>query len=307
MNFDIDLVYLWVDGSDPDWIAAMLAAHKGCLSPEAISKCRFQNNNELKYSIRSVKKFAPWVRNIFIVTANQTPDWLNTNTDKIKIINHKDIMPKDALPTFNSCAIETYLHKIPGLSEHFIYANDDMFFWKNVDPEYFFTSEGKPIYRFAKKILNKKYRHIYGFTINRAYQLIKSRYGNCVKYFPHHGIDPYRKSYIEECIENFKEEFDKTSHQKFRSFDDIQRVIFNYYAIELKGAKVILPKGLLTYFGYTAQTGYCECNKKELNRVNMYNTPLMCFNSNRKTNDEDIKLMIKILESRFGEKTEFEK
>ncbi len=306
MNFDIDLVYLWVDGEDPVWIKKLIDAKNEKLSEEAISKCRFQNSNELMYSIRSVKKFAPWIRNIFIVTDNQTPEWFKAGKG-IKIINQKDILPSDCNICFNSCAIETCLHKIPELSEYFLYANDDMFFWDEVKPEYFFTPEGKPIYRFGKRILNKKYKHMYGHTIHRAYQLIKTRCGNCVKYFPHHGIDPYRKSYIEECIENFREEFNKTSHQTFRSFDDIQRVIFSYYAIEMKGAKAVLPKDLFSFFGYTKETGYCECNKKNLLRIGKFNTPLMCINGNRKTDDEDLKLMVEILENRFREKTEFEK
>ena len=307
MSFDIDLVYLWVDGEDADWIKKLLEAKNEKLSEEAISKCRFQNNDELKYSIRSAKKFAPWIRKIFIITDNQTPAWLNNEARGITVINQKDILPAGCDLCFNSCAIETCLHKIPGLSEYFLYANDDMFFWDKVSPEYFFTEEGKPIYRFGKRILNKKYKHMYGYTINRAYKLIKNRYGECVKYFPHHGIDPYRKSYMEECIENFKDEFDKTSHQKFRSFDDIQRVIFSYYAVKNKGAKAVIPKNLFTFLGYTKETGFCECNKKYLLKIKNFQTPLMCINGNRKTNKEDTELMVKILEERFGQKTEFEK
>ena len=125
MNFDIDLVYLWVDGEDPVWIKKLIDAKNEKLSEEAISKCRFQNSNELMYSIRSVKKFAPWIRNIFIVTDNQTPEWFKAGKG-IKIINQKDILPSDCNICFNSCAIETCLHKIPELSEYFLYANDDM-------------------------------------------------------------------------------------------------------------------------------------------------------------------------------------
>ena len=307
MSFDIDIVYLWVDGEDSVWMKKLLEAKKEELSEEAISECRFKNNDELKFSIRSAKKFAPWIRNIYIVTDSQIPAWLKEGVEGLKIIDHKEILPEDALPCFNSCAIETCLHKIPGLSEYFLYANDDMFFWNNVSPEDFFTPDGKPVYRFSKRIFNKKYKHMYGYTINRAYHLIKNRYGNFTGYFPHHGIDPYRKSYIEECIANYKDEFDRTLHNKFRSFDDIQRAIFSYYAVKLKGAKVILPKGLLSKFGYTKEIGFIECNKKNLLKISKFHTPLMCINSNRKTTDIDTKLMVEILENKFCEKTEFEK
>ena len=113
MNFDIDLVYLWVNGEDSDWIVKLLTEKKENLTEEAVSKCRFQDNNELKYSLRSVKKYAHCIRNIFIVTDNQIPEWLNPESERIKIIDHKDIMPESARPSFNSCAIETCLSKIP--------------------------------------------------------------------------------------------------------------------------------------------------------------------------------------------------
>ncbi len=104
---------------------------------DAVSDCRFINCNELKYSLRSVEKFAPWIRNIIIVTDNQIPDWLDVSNPKIRIVNHSDILPEMALPTFNASAIETSLHKIPDLSEHFLFANDDMFFGNHVDKKFF--------------------------------------------------------------------------------------------------------------------------------------------------------------------------
>ena len=307
MSFDIDIVYLWVDSSDSAWAEKFYNAKKENVPKESVSKCRFQNDNELKYSVRSIIKYADWIRNIYIVTDNQIPKWLNTQNKRIKIIDHKDIMPSDSLPCFNSCAIETCLHKIPGLSEFFLYANDDMFFWNNVKPDFFFTEEGSPIYRFNKRILNKKYKHIYGHTINRAYHLVKNRYSDCIKFFPHHGIDPYRKSYLEECINVFKNEFDRTTYNQFRSFEDIQRAIFAYYAVTVKNAKAVLPKSIWSFLGYTKKSGLIECNKKYLLHINTIKSPLLCINNNKKTTEEDIKLMVKILENKFHEKSEFEK
>ncbi|MBQ4155961.1 MAG: glycosyltransferase, partial [Clostridia bacterium] len=75
----------------------------------------------------------------YIVTASQIPNWLDVTNSRIKIVNHDQILPKDVLPTFNSVAIETALHRIPDLAEHFLYANDDMFFGANVDKNFFFS------------------------------------------------------------------------------------------------------------------------------------------------------------------------
>jgi UDP-N-acetylglucosamine-lysosomal-enzyme len=90
---------------------------------------RFIDFNELKYSLRSIEKFAPWIRNIFIVTNGQIPNWLNQTNSRVKIITHQQIFKnKNHLPTFASPSIESQIHRIEGLSEEFIYLNDDIFF-----------------------------------------------------------------------------------------------------------------------------------------------------------------------------------
>ncbi|KAK3853814.1 hypothetical protein Pcinc_039664 [Petrolisthes cinctipes] len=102
---------------------------------------RFQDNEELRYSLRSVEKFAPWVRRIFLVTNGQIPHWLNLDHPRLTIVTHKDIFPNHShLPTFSSPAIECHLHRIPGLSEHFLYLNDDVLLGQEVWPEDFYTT-----------------------------------------------------------------------------------------------------------------------------------------------------------------------
>ena len=115
-------------------------------------RTRFDQVNEIEYAVKSVRKYAKFVRNIFIVTDNQTPDFLKnkTNTEanytNVKIIDHKIIFKDylEYLPVFNCRPIETLLYNIPGLAEHFIYFNDDLFLTKKVSSEDFFI-EGNPI------------------------------------------------------------------------------------------------------------------------------------------------------------------
>ena len=134
----MDLVYLWVDDNDTEWLARKNAfMGKKTLPADVSCQGRFTDNDELKYSLRSVEKYANWVRKIFIVTDNQTPDWLDTAHPKIRIMNQNDILPLESLPCYNSVIIEYFLYKIPGLSEHFLYANDDMFFNAPVSPDFF--------------------------------------------------------------------------------------------------------------------------------------------------------------------------
>lgn len=107
-------------------------------------KQRYSDNNELLYSLRSLFEFAPWVRHVYIVTCGQVPHWLDTDCPRVTVVPHAEIFRnKSHLPTFNSVAIEANLVNIPGLSDDFIYFNDDMFLGKPVIPEDWITAEGK--------------------------------------------------------------------------------------------------------------------------------------------------------------------
>ena len=107
---------------------------------DAHGENRFKDKDELKYSLRSVEKYLSWIRNIYIVTNGQIPNWLNLNDSKIKIINHSDLFTNQShLPTFNSAAIESHLHRINGLSKKFIYLNDDFLFGARVYLEDFYS------------------------------------------------------------------------------------------------------------------------------------------------------------------------
>ena len=106
---------------------------------------RFADNNELRYSIRSLYKFAPWVRNIYLLTNGQIPRWLNIDHPRIKVLTHAQIFQNQShLPTFSSPAIEANMHNIQhqGLSEHYLYFNDDVMLGRPVQPEDFISSVG---------------------------------------------------------------------------------------------------------------------------------------------------------------------
>ncbi|XP_078075653.1 N-acetylglucosamine-1-phosphotransferase subunits alpha/beta isoform X2 [Mustelus asterias] len=113
-----------------------------------ISASRFEDNEELRYSLRSVERYAPWIRHVFIVTNGQIPSWLNLDNPRVTIVTHQEIFRNVShLPTFSSPAIETHLHRIPGLSQKFIYLNDDVMFGKEVWPDDFYShSNGQKVY-----------------------------------------------------------------------------------------------------------------------------------------------------------------
>lgn len=145
LDFPVDLIYTWVDSNDTNW----LSRHQDILAKHGIARPRdserFRSKDELKYSLRSIAKYMPWIRHIFIVTDGQAPKWLNTESPNISIVDHHDLLRNDVLlPTFNSVAIESCLHKIKGLSEHYIYFNDDMMVGKPMKRSYFYHQDGKP-------------------------------------------------------------------------------------------------------------------------------------------------------------------
>ena len=144
---EIDVVYTWVDGSDPRWLADFdeWSRREGRDQGDRdLIAARYRDNDELRHSLRSLWFGCDWVRRIFIVTADQVPAWLDTDHERIEVVAHRDILPESCLPTFNSHAIEAALHRIEGLSEHFVYFNDDVFVGRPLRPEHFFTSSGLP-------------------------------------------------------------------------------------------------------------------------------------------------------------------
>ncbi len=228
----IDVVYTWCDGSDPEFqrIKQETAKKENLQITVANSdKYRYQDNDELKYSLRSVEKYAPWVNHIYIVTNNQRPKWLKEN-DKITIVDHKEIIPAEKLPTFNSVCIENYLVNIPGLSDLFLYFNDDIFLSKKTRPEDFFDGD-KPIVRlnvFSKDSCRKLLSQSYMLSVFTSYGTVIER--NSI-YFPllkpTHGVDAYSKKLILQINKKYPK-IEELNTTPFRTERYFQRVIYSY-------------------------------------------------------------------------------
>ena len=148
INQTVDIVYLWVDGSDPVWrlkrrraMALGDSASSHDLAAYGNVEGRFRDNQELRYSLRALDQFFPDHGHVYIVTDGQVPDWLLTGNG-VTVIDHCELIPEVSLPTFDSGHIETYIHRIPNLSERFFYFNDDVFFGAPVRLSDWFWSDG---------------------------------------------------------------------------------------------------------------------------------------------------------------------
>lgn len=318
----IDLVYLWVDGNAPELKQKRLYwqnQYGAKIDPLSVDKSRFVDNQELKYSLRSVEKYAPWINNIYIVTDNQIPKWLNTNNEKIHIVDHKEIMPPKTLPTFNSAAIDTCICNIKNLSEYFLFANDDTFFANYTNPSFFFTEEGYPIFRVRHQLREKDYSHPHVKMLVNAYNLIEKEFGKKYYFNPHHSIDAYKKSDIIECNELFSDELYKTTLSKFRNDGNISRVIYQAYACATGKGKLKLIKKIdeeLPLFKkifkiicrdfHKDSIYFHACNTNYQEKITKYKPELICINDNEDTTDDDRIRMKKFLESYFPDKSAFE-
>lgn len=224
-RFPIDVVYTWVDGADPGWLEARnrrLGDAAQPQAPEAAGDARFRARDELRYSMRSVHLFAPWVRTIHLVTDGQRPEWL-ADDPRIDVVDHREILPADVLPTFNSHAIETGLHRVPGLAEHFVYLNDDVLLGRPLPPTAFFTPGGLPLVFpdvWPIGIEDRPERpDLMAGANNRL--LLERDYDVSITLTLAHTPHPHRVSLLAEMAERYAPELGRTAATPFRSATDV--------------------------------------------------------------------------------------
>ncbi|MFI3300255.1 MAG: stealth family protein [Candidatus Gastranaerophilales bacterium] len=317
-DFAVDLVYLWVDGNDIEWLKKRnrySGADKN-IDPVALNEARIISSDELKYSLRSVEKHTPWINKIHIVTDNQIPKWLNMSNNKINLVDLKDLFDEKHLPIYNSNTIESRLPYIKGLSEHFLYANDDMLFFSDTKKSFFFKIDGKPIFRFSIRLKEEDQFLMYQSTVLNSYEKTCDKLGRDIKckYLNHHNIDAYKKSDYIACINEFKEEYDKLLTRRFRTYDTIERTLVAYYCIANKKAHYkniehnrFVRKFCLKYFTHKIDAVYFPVGhaniEQDLLNINPY---LFCVNDNENATQQDRENMKILLEKLYPNKSAFE-
>ena len=232
-TFPVDVVYTWVDGNDPEWnrareerLAGLAGTHAAetAQTRESSGQARFVSRNELRYSLRSVHLFAPWVRRIHLVTAGQVPDWLDVDHPMINLVDHSEILPADGLPTFNSHAIESCLHLIPGLAEHFVYFNDDFFLGRPIRPEALFSPAGLPATFMAPTTIGltdlpDSPPYLKAAWNNR--RLLQAAFNQVITHNLAHVPYAHRRFTLENLAERFPDALAATARSPFRSDTDV--------------------------------------------------------------------------------------
>lgn len=331
-NQKIDFVMIWVDGNDPEWQKEKNLYDKSNDKGDS-TIVRYRSWDNLQYWFRGVEKFAPWVNKIHFVTWGHLPEWLDTSNPKLNIVNHKDYIPEQYLPTFNANTIELNLHRIEGLADQFVYFNDDMFVTKPVQPTDFFK-DGKPKDVFA---LNAIYfgKKSAGFFNGNDLELIninfnkkeamkknffkwyspKNGYRNLVRtsllirwpWFPgfyyNHLPSNFLKSTLQEVWDIEGETLDATCLDKFRTKSNVNQWVFKFWQ---------LASG--NFIPSTPRVGRCFHIKDRtfpsaLNAVSNGQYKLICVNDTIYTTDfetQKVKLQ-EAFQVLLNEKSSFEK
>lgn len=312
----MDVVYTWVDATDPDWQAAYLdyADKESIEFAEAADSRRYLDREELRYSLRALWLYAPFVRNIFIVTAGHLPDWLDTDHPRIQHVTHADVFPDAAcLPTFNSHAIEACLHRVPGLSERFLYLNDDVFLGREVAPGDFFTQAGLMKSRFAQSSYAWRVPPGEGawptdWVSYNANRLIEAQFGMQFQRKHQHVPMALRKEVLEEIEAWYPEAIEGTRAARFRARTDLSvpSMLAHYHAVA-SGRAVEWPDDGLgyTYIG----TDWADLGDR-LERLAARQPAFFCLNTTRPGSldlDEQERLLRAFLSARYPCASPYEK
>jgi hypothetical protein len=248
----IDVVYTWVDGAtSAPVLRALLDAGSTPVLPGAATHNRYRSIGELRFSLRSLHVYAPWVQRVFLVTNGDIPPWINLDCPKLRLVTHPEIFENaSALPTFNSHAIELNLHRIPGIGPAFLYFNDDLFLGQPVRHEDFLSADDIQNIFFTDWDIpctktEQAHDRAYGFTLG----LLDRAYGARPRRMLAHVPQLYRVDVLEEICRRWKVEVENTTGNRFRNGDDaVLRILYAYYLLESPvprwaARKVILPQG----------------------------------------------------------------
>lgn len=274
---EIDFVMPWVDGGDETWRKEKRSYQPAQQDDDGEE--RFRDWDNLKYWFRGVEKYAPWVRRIHFITWGHLPEWMDTSHPKLHLVKHEDYIPKQFLPTFNSHTIELNLHRIKGLSEHFVYFNDDIFLLNQLRPQDFFR-DGKPcdMLAFQPVIANPKNPVMSHIFLNNTlvlskhfekranvrkqpgsyfklgypplyffYNLLELAFPQYTGFYTVHGPAAFCKSTFEELWEKEPEILTASSSHRFRSGEDVNQYLMREWQ-KLSGH--FCPRNITRNFSY---------------------------------------------------------
>lgn len=328
----IDFVVPWVDGGDPEWLREKAKYSGTALTGNGVE--RFRDWDQLKYWFRGVETFAPWVNKIHFITCGHVPEWLNLDHPKLNWVRHEDYIPKEYLPVFSCNPIELNLHRIEGLSEQFVYFNDDLFLIDHIKPTDFFRS-GLPCsspglavtgmvsqtysgilyacYSFINKhfdsrqVMKKqffKFLHPANGLKRNALTLLLMPY--CLEFFPglysSHAPNAFLKETFKEIWEADPDALHKTCTHRFRTSEDLAQNIFLWWQW-CKGQ--VVPFNARHFSTYLT---VLSPDEELVDTITKHPTPVVIINDDKDADFERKKAVINgAFDMILGKKSSFEK
>lgn len=327
----IDIVIPWVDPTDTKWREEK-KKYQNCVTVDEDDRdIRFRDWDLLKYVFRSIDENAPWVNRVHLITYGHIPQWLNTDSPKLHIVRHEDYIPSEYLPVFSSHVIELNMHRIDGLSEQFIYFNDDIILLKKVLPSDFFRdglpcdvnipnlivpslsnftpivfktvacinrnfSKRENIKKFPLKWFNVRYGFA-GFLRCIFFSLWKDYTG----FYNHHLAVSYLKSTLEEVWEKEERVLVDTCKHRFRDNNDVNQYIFRFW--QLASGKFVPYSLHGKYFKVSAD------NKRIEHFIKRRKGRMICINDDEFEGDFQLikQEILQCLQSVYPDKSSFEK
>lgn len=333
---DIDFVIAWVDGSDPNWQKEKAKFQDTVIENENNSINRYRDWGLLPYWFRAIEKFTPWVRKVHFITCGHVPAFLNLSAPKLHVVEHKEFISQEFLPTFSSHVIEMNLHRIPELSECFVYFNDDMFLLRPMGQEEFFKDNLPCSYggeipielrgnvgtwqhaavndlgiinaHFLKreavsfhrnKYLNKSYR----WKDNLRTFLLEVLYPDYFTGFKNlHAPGAYLKRTFNEVWRNEPEKLISTCRDRFRTGNNVNQWVFLWWQIASGNFSPRIIDNYVNTVTSSSVDEICSVIKKQRHKMICINDP---------EEEIDFELLSEKLRNAFEiilpEKSEFEK
>lgn len=317
---EIDFVLPWVDDTDKEWQKDRKKWSKATIDCSGVNKAmqkdelddseeRYRDWGLLKYWFRGVEKFCPWVRKIHFITYGHLPEWMDTQHPKLHIVHHSDYIPERYLPVFNSNVLESLLHKIHGISDKFVYFNDDIYLINDISPELFFK-EGLPCDMLAfqpvianpnnpvmshilmnnmivlakhfskrKNVLKQpgKYFKIGYPPRNFIYNLLEMAFPQYTGLYTVHGPSPFLKDTFTEVWREEEDILGNMMNNKFRCNTDMSQYLFREWQ-KLKGN--FSAVNLHRYFSYFEINGN---DHKLIRMITDQKKKIICINDTGKS------------------------
>lgn len=309
----VDVVLTWVDDSWPGYKDELRKFHG---DPRDLNPNRTRDNlGLLRFGLRSLEMYLPNLRRVYLLTKRpQVPDWLDTGREDVIVVHHDEVMAPEHLPTFNSFAIVSHLHLLPGLGERVIYLEDDMMLASAATVVDCFDDQGQP-YSFVERGTIPHWPDVdrakdspWNLALAHTAEILDARYG--ARDWPrlHHGPLPFLRNDYAEVMERYREEIAATRAERFRSGACVAPEVLFTLDMMARGRQAPAPQTRPPMKGYASIENFWLVTAAQLKWLDWRNPKSLCLNDSfgKQPNPRVERLVQRWLARRFPKKSRFE-